>query len=320
MNQTMKRIFFTGLLLLAVWAASGAEVCKSTMLYAAKGDANLYLDRYTSVQAPHGKRPCLLFLFGGGFTGGNRDAEKYTDFFNYMAGRGVDVVSIDYRLGLRDASPTDFASPELFARKLISAIRMAVDDLYSATAFVLNRAEAWGIDPERIVICGSSAGAITVLQGEYALCNGDPNARILPDGFRYAGVISLAGAIFQPGEELVWGEKPAPMLLFHGDADSNVPYDALRVPGAGFFGSKHIAEQLKKLPSPFVFYSVEGAAHEMAEEPLNDNRSEICSFLRNLVYDRKPLMIETEVEVIGRPETNTRFTLEDYIRSNFAGE
>ena len=77
---------------------------------------------------------------------------------------------------------------------------------------------------------------------------------------------------------------------------------------------------MKELPSPFVFYSVEGAAHEIAEEPLNDNRSEICSFLRNLVYDRKPLMIETEVEVIGRPETNTHFTLEDYIRSNFASE
>ncbi len=315
----MKRIFLSCALLLAAWAVSGAEVSKSTMLYAVKGDATLYLDRYTAVQPTNEKRPCLLFLFGGGFTHGNRDSEKYTGFFNYMAGRGVDVVSIDYRLGLRDASPADLASQELFARKLVSVIRMAVDDLYSATAFILNRAEAWGIDPERIITCGSSAGAITVLQGEYALCNGDPNARILPDGFRYAGVISLAGAIFQLGEEPVWNRKPAPLLLFHGNADSNVPYDAVRVPGAGFFGSKYIAGQLEELQSPFVFYSVEGAAHEIAEEPLNDNRNEICSFLRNLVYDRKPLMIETEVEVIGRSEANTSFTLEDYIRSNFSG-
>ena len=231
----------------------------------------------------------------------------------------MDVVSIDYRLGLRDASPADLASQELFARKLVSAIRMAVDDLYSATAFILNRAEAWGIDPERIITCGSSAGAITVLQGEYALCNGDPNARILPDGFRYAGVISLAGAIFQLGEEPVWNRKPAPLLLFHGNADSNVPYDAVRVPGAGFFGSKYIAGQLEELQSPLRLLLRRGSRARDRRGAAERQRNEICSFLRNLVYDRKPLMIDDRGEVIGRSEANTSFTLEDYIRSNFSG-
>lgn len=316
----MKKIFLSGMaVLLTVLSASAVEVCKSTMLYAVKGADSLYMDRYTTFRQSDGKRPCMIFLFGGGFTHGNRDAEMYRNYFNYLAAEGMDVISIDYRLGLRDAAPADFASPELFARKLIGAIRMAVDDLYSATAYVVGNADAWGIDAARIVSCGSSAGAITVLQGEYALCNGDPNAQVLPEGFRYAGVISFAGAIFQLGDDLIWQQKPAPLMLFHGTADSNVPYDVVRVPGAGFFGSKYIAGQLKRIQSPYLFYSVEGAAHELAENPMNDNRCEIDSFLRNLVYERQPWMIDTEVETIGKTEVDGNFTLEDYIRSNFAG-
>ncbi len=315
-----KTLLSTLAVLLTALSSPAAEICKSTMLYAVKGVDSLYMDRYTVSRPSSEKRPCMIFLFGGGFTHGNRDAEMYRSFFNSMAAAGMDVVSIDYRLGLRDAIPADFASPELFARKLIGAIRMAVDDLYSATTYVVRNAEAWGVDPARIVSCGSSAGAITVLQGEYALCNDDPNAQVMPEGFRYAGVISFAGAIFQSGDELVWARKPAPLLLFHGTADSNVPYGAVRVPGAGFFGSEYIADELTdRIHSPFVFYSVRGAAHEMAENPMNDNCCEIESFLRNLVYDRMPLMIRTDVTVIGRPIQDKEFTLEDYIRTNFSG-
>ncbi len=315
-----KTLLSTLVLLATTLSASAVEVCKSTMLYAVKGADSLYMDRYTASRQSPEKRPCMIFLFGGGFTHGDRDAEKYRSFFNNMAASGMDVVSIDYRLGLSDATPADLSSPELFARKLICAIRMAVDDLYSATSHVLRNAEAWGVDTDRIVSCGSSAGAITVLQGEYALCNEAPNAKMLPEGFRYAGVISFAGAIFCLGDELVWAKKPSPLLLFHGTADSNVPYGVVRVPGAGFFGSEYIANELyDRIHSPFVFYSVEGAAHEMAEIPMNDNLGEIESFLNNMVYDRQPLMIRTDVTTIGRTVSNREFTIEDYIRANFAG-
>lgn len=315
----MKRFSLLLLFAAATLAGHAAEVCKSTLLYAVKGADSLYMDRYTTARTPDGRRPCMIFLFGGGFTGGTRDNENYVDYFNYLAANGMDVLSIDYRLGLRDAAPEEFASPERFARKLAATIRMAVDDLFSATAFAVRHAEAWGIDPARIVTCGSSAGAITVLQGEYARCNGAPNAQMLPEGFRYAGVIAFAGAIFQMGEELVWQQAPAPMLLFHGSADRNVPYGAVRVPGAGFFGSQYIAGQLlEQVHSPFIFYSVAGAAHEMAEKPMTENRAEIELFLRNLVYGHEPLMIRTDVTVIGQPVPDTNFTLEEYIRSNFA--
>ena len=300
--------------------AGAVEVSKSTLLYAVKGADSLYMDRYTTVRTGGERRPCMIFLFGGGFVGGTRDNEGYLGYLRHMASCGMEVLSIDYRLGLRDATPEEFASPERFAAKLIGTIQLAVDDLFSATAFAVRHADEWGIDPGCIVACGSSAGAITVLQGEYARCNGAPGTQLLPEGFRYAGIISFAGAIFCPGEELVWQQTPAPMLLFHGSADRNVPYGAVRVPGAGFFGSHYIAGQLlDEVHSPFVFYSVTGATHEMAEKPMTEYRDEIGAFLRKLVYSREPLMVRTDITVLGQPVPDTNFTLEEYIRENYAG-
>lgn len=71
-------------------------------LYAVKGADSLYLDRYEAVPAVSGARPCMIFVFGGGFVDGTRDDARYVPFFEYMAAKGITVVSIDYRLGLRE--------------------------------------------------------------------------------------------------------------------------------------------------------------------------------------------------------------------------
>lgn len=159
-------------------------------------------------------RPCLVFVFGGGFIAGERDAERYLPFFHYMVNQGYDVVSIDYRLGLKQVVASGDLSPENMMLGMARTISMAVEDLYDATAFIVDKADEWGIDSSQIVACGSSAGAITVLHGEYALCNASPLVQHLPAGFRYAGIVSFAGAIFEMGEELVWASQPAPMMLF----------------------------------------------------------------------------------------------------------
>ena len=57
------------------------------------------------------------------------------------------------------------------------------------------------------------------------------------------------------------------MMLFHGDADANVPYNVIRESGVGFFGSKYIAGQLRAMNSPYYFYSVENASHVIATAP-----------------------------------------------------
>ena len=139
----------------------------------------------------------------------------------------------------------------------------------------------------------------------------------LPVGFRYAGIVSFAGALFEMGEELRWASQPAPMMLFHGDADANVPYNVIRESGVGFFGSKYIAGQLRAMNSPYYFYSVENASHVIATAPMDGNRDAIDAFLSKLVVDKEPLMIETDETTIGAPEVRKNFTLAEYIASNF---
>lgn len=294
------------------------RIAKYTDLYAVKGTDSLFLDRYTAVSVEQDDaRPCLVFVFGGGFIAGERDAERYLPFFHYMVNQGYDVVSIDYRLGLKQVVASGDLSPENMMLGMARTISMAVEDLYDATAFIVDKADEWGIDSSQIVGCGSSAGAITVLHGEYALCNASPLVQHLPAGFRYAGIVSFAGAIFEMGEELRWASQPAPMMLFHGDADANVPYNVIRESGVGFFGSKYIAGQLRAMNSPYYFYSVENASHVIATAPMDGNRDAIDAFLSKLVVDKEPLMIETDETMIGAPEVRKDFTLAEYIASNF---
>ncbi|MBQ5727092.1 MAG: alpha/beta hydrolase, partial [Alistipes sp.] len=80
----MKKIFqYTIFLLSAVFATvpawgSIAEQ-KHTLVYAVDGCDSLRLDHY--VAAVEGKRPCVMFLFGGGFVGGVRDKQNDIPYF-----------------------------------------------------------------------------------------------------------------------------------------------------------------------------------------------------------------------------------------------
>ena len=229
----MKRI----LVLFALFAAAAGyaqTVEKQTFVYAVKQTDTLRLDRYVALTPDSRTKPCLMFVFGGGFVGGRRDNASFLSYFEYYARKGYVVVSIDYRLGMKKAMQAGTLSEETFPEAWITTLAMATGDLYDATAYVCDHASAWGVDKTRIVASGSSAGAITVLMGEYGICNGHPLARQkLPQDFNYAGVISYAGAIFDTQEELRWAKTPAPMMLFHGDADRNVPYDAVLYDGCG---------------------------------------------------------------------------------------
>lgn len=313
----MKRI----LVLFALFAAAAGyaqTVEKQTFVYAVKQTDTLRLDRYVALTPDSRTKPCLMFVFGGGFVGGRRDNASFLSYFEYYARKGYVVVSIDYRLGMKKAMQAGTLSEETFPEAWITTLAMATGDLYDATAYVFDHASAWGVDKTRIVASGSSAGAITVLMGEYGICNGHPLAQQkLPQDFNYAGVISYAGAIFDTQEELRWAKTPAPMMLFHGDADRNVPYDAVFYEGNGFFGSKHIADMLTERRIPHWFYSVANTNHVMATRPMYDNRYEIDAFLEKLVMKHEPLVIDTFVTPLEAPELPKMFTLSDYIDANY---
>ena len=312
----MKKIvlFIVAVVAGCVTLSAQSVVC-DTFHYATNDGEELYLNRYMLDVEADAPRPCMIFAFGGGFVRGERDHEYYSIYFDRLAREGIVVVSIDYRLGLRNLQPDGgmIAMISIFD----NAVNIAVEDMYAATNYVIDNAEAWMVDTSKIMISGSSAGAITAVQAEWMRCNGAERAEVLPADFRYAGVVSCAGAIFSVKGKPKFKSAPAPMLLFHGTSDSNVPYDHASMFGVGFYGSEYITKQLDKLDSPYWFYSAEYVDHRMAATPLIYNCDIIMQFIRDFVLRGERLRILTAVESLGVEKQPTNFKVKDYIKSNY---
>lgn len=313
----MKRIF---LLICFVLGFSATLLAQSvecqTFHYATHDGQELYLDRYTVDDDDAASRPCMIFAFGGGFVRGERNTPFYIGYFESLAREGIVVVSIDYRLGLRNLGGDLGIQGVIEA--MDRAVRIAAEDIYAATNYILANAEEWGVDPQTIMLSGSSAGAIASLQAEWLRCNGAEVAEVLPDDFRYAAVVACAGAIFSKDGMPKFLSEPAPMLLFHGTSDSNVPYNKASIMGVGFYGSKYIAKQLDKLESPYWFYSAEYENHRLAGTPLIDKCDLIKQFIRDYVIDGRRAQIRTDVIMLDGEKRKTQFTPMDYLRTNYS--
>ena len=119
---TMKQLFTTIALLLAVVAATAQDVVRTTHHYATHEGIELMLDRYDVATESDYARPCMIFAFGGGFYRGERDNEMYISYFERLAREGIVAISIDYRLGLKLAPPASTAISTVHIRVLVMVI------------------------------------------------------------------------------------------------------------------------------------------------------------------------------------------------------
>ncbi|MCK3683006.1 alpha/beta hydrolase [Maribellus sp. YY47] len=260
------------------------EISTETVTYATKDGENLDLDIYLPQGDAETERATIIFVHGGGFSGGTRNSEKVVNFCNEMASHGYVVASISYRL-LRKGTPEGFGClcP---ANVKLNTIDAAVEDLQDATFFLIENREQYAIDPQRIILAGSSAGAETVLAAAYKppYCYGLDSGPV-----SFAGVISMAGAIADT--TVLYDESAVPSLLFHGTDDNLVPYATAphRYCGQddpGYLmmnGSYTIAEKLEKLGVPFWLHTSCGAAHEIANKPMTDYVDEVVDFCYDFV-------------------------------------
>ena len=236
-----------------------------TYMFEKRDDGELFLDIYNPAEGSktsiEGKaKPTILFMFGGGFIKGQRDDTSYHKWFKMLTDNGFKVISIDYRLGLKGSNKVGIAQVNV----LDKAIHWAVEDLFSATNYIIKNAGQLDVDPSNIVIAGSSAGAISVMQAEYELCNKTKWATGLPEGFKYAGVMSFSGAILSREGELDYARMPAPTLMLHGTADGLVNYNQIKFFNLGFFGGGKLVKRFEKLGFNYNMYHFVGYGHEIA--------------------------------------------------------
>ncbi len=282
----------------ALLVSAQPQIERASFTYAIKAGQTLQLDRIVDVGVKvQGKRPVIIFLYGGGWEGGSRLDPGLAAGYQYFASLGYTVVAIDYRLGIKIAKErkefTSANGPAMYLR----AVEWSVEDLFNATSFVLKQASAWNIDTDQIVLLGGSAGATTSLVAEYNVANETALARAhLPAKFRYAGVISMAGAFwFKPGTPLTFKNKPAPIMFFHGAKDFLVTYDEVQGPFSGYGPVAYF----RKFPGPgypkwFVDY-LQGD-HVIAGTPFGDEKKEIEAFLQKFVREHQAISTHTIIE------------------------
>lgn len=293
-----------------------------TYQFAEKDGQALYLDVYMDSAAwtTDTQHPVFLFSFGGAWEHGSRkDGKAILEFF---ARHGYLSVGIDYRLGVKQAKQQGVTINEGTMQGVYAkAIEMGIEDLFDATAFVLAHAGEWGVDTRRVVVCGSSAGAINTLTAEYLICNSHSLARAhLPENFNYAAAIPLAGGVWISGtDSLVWQQKPCPILAYHGTEDQLVPYDRRVFEMGGGFGPGYIIPQLKAMQVPFFFHSYNGCDHIIAMIHSSEAaRMEMLEGIKKVVDNRLPLSTTVMDEFYGEtPSLRTLFDSQDLLGITF---
>lgn len=260
----------------------------ATYLFARKDSCELYMDVYEPSKKA---KASVIYIFGGGFFTGSRDSKEAREWFGELLTNGYRVISIDYRLGLKGFHGSGLNRKFIEATR--KAINMAVEDLFSATAFIIENSKEIGIDPASLVVSGSSAGAITAMQAEWDICNGDELAGILPEDFNYAGVISFSGALYNYAGGPVYAREPCPTLMFHGTADKIVPYDKIKIGKLYFGGSNSLAKAFGKFGFNYNIYRFEGNDHGIAGSMVRNIDEELRFLEANVLKGEKRIIDAT---------------------------
>lgn len=196
-------------LALGAGAAAQPVVDKATYTYATVQGVALKADVYTSASSPFGRRrPAVVFVHGGGWTCGNRDA--FLGWPQQLAATyGVVAITVEYRLapvtdavlgadgrivspGTRDGcGDTSAPSDDLGLPSHRAPFPAQIEDLRSFMWQLRTHADALQVDRHRIAVVGGSAGAH--LAGALAVVDAAPPT--LPAGLSAREVYSRPNAV-----------------------------------------------------------------------------------------------------------------------------
>ncbi|MDC0177908.1 alpha/beta hydrolase fold domain-containing protein [Polaribacter sp.] len=199
--------------------------------------------------------PVIVFFFGGGWTSGN--PKQFYQQSSYFAEKGVVAISAEYRVKNKH-NTTPFN---------------AVADAKSAIRWVRKNAKKLGINPNKILASGGSAGghlaACTVIVEGYEDDNEDlsvsskPNAMILYNpvldttekGYGIAKVGEDRKTAISPNHHIKKGIVPT--LVFHGKADKTVPFE----------NAERFYSLMKSVGNSCQLESYEGKGHGFFNSP-----------------------------------------------------
>lgn len=155
----------------------------------------LYLNIWAPASAaPGAKLPVIVWIYGGGFTGGSASSPIYSG--EPLAAKGVIYVALNYRLGIFGF----LAHPELTRESGHDASgNWGFLDQVAALKWVQRNIAAFGGDPTNVTLVGQSAGSMSINN-----LQASPLAKAL-----FARVFGMSGATVQGGPQDARGQSLA---------------------------------------------------------------------------------------------------------------
>ena len=206
----------------------------------------LTLDMYTPAGDTRTGRPGIVIVHGGGFRGGTPKDHGVVVLANAFAQRGYVAVSISYPL-LAAGHICSKENPP--SSTCVNAALAAQHAAQAAVRWLRANAGAYRVDPNRVAVEGTSAGAVTALA--VAVHSDDPGTDGTPG---YSSAVQAAIAIsgeLPHSEAGLYDSSDSPVLMFNGTADPVVPFQAAVQTAADLYAA-HV---------PIVFEALPGAGH-----------------------------------------------------------
>ncbi len=146
------------------------------------GEDCLYLNVWTPAKRSGEKIPVIVWIYGGGFSGGSTSVSMYDG--KGFAKKGVVLVSVAYRVG-----PFGFlAHPELSRESGKGSGAYGLEDMIAGLKWVKANIARFGGDPANVTIFGHSAGGAAV-----SMLAASPVSKGL-----FHRVICMSGGTFTP--------------------------------------------------------------------------------------------------------------------------
>lgn len=248
------------------YASAQQEIYKDT-------SSDRTLDLY--VPNENQKYPVLIFVHGGGFSGGDKEGTK--ELCSNISRQGFIVASINYRLYLKGKNITAARAdvnmgkglPEngIFHPELQKAVEIASEDIIHSLGWLKNNVSKHKFDLSSIALAGGSAGSMAVLYTAYL-----SGQKELP----IKAVINLWGGV-QNTSLIKDYKKLPPLLTYHGDEDKiiNVAY------------AYALQKRMRELGSmESVTNIVEGKGHALYALIARYKMEEVNSFLKHTLKSK----------------------------------
>ncbi|MDP9047150.1 MAG: alpha/beta hydrolase [Bacteroidota bacterium] len=199
-------------------------------------------------------RPLMIWMHGGGFKFGSKDAQGIKFWCKNFAQRGYVCAGINYQLGKKTAS--------FNFDQLQKSCFSAVQDAKMAVGYFRKHYREYGIDPNKIILAGNSAGGMIALQAAYVSDRDLAKMAGLHETgqaglLKVAGVVNFWGGIF----DINWLKNArVPIVSVLGNKDRVVPPTHKDGP---LYGGIDIHAEADKLNIPNNLKIFDGYSHEL---------------------------------------------------------